>query len=235
MTTVTADDLIHRLKGLAQPEQRAGMARYGIETGHALGVTMPNIRTVAKGHKRNQILAEALWRSRVHEARILATIVADPSQITSETADQWAGDFQSWDLCDQACLNLMHRVPYAWDKIRLWSADDREFVRRAGFALLAVMAVHDKRASDELFMACFDTIEEFAGDDRNFVRKAVNWALRQIGKRNPGLNQAAIDCARRLANRPEKSARWIAHDALRELSSSKTKARLERTARHARL
>ncbi len=243
MTTVTAEgsaantatksaaELLQRLEDLGRAEQRQGMARFGIDTDRALGVAMPDIRSLAKGYKRQQALAEALWASGIHEARILATIVGAPKDITADTVDRWVTDIQSWDLCDQFCMNLVHKTPYAWDKIAEWSEDDRPFVRRAGFALIAVKAVHDKSAGDEDFIQCIQRIERFANDDRNFVKKAINWALRQIGKRNIALNQMAVDCAERLVHRTEKSAKWIGRDALRELTSDKIVSRLDRAAR----
>jgi 3-methyladenine DNA glycosylase AlkD len=193
-----------------------GMARFGIDTTNALGLTTPQIRAIARRIGRNQPLAEQLWLTGIREARVLASLIGDPKTITRATMDRWARDFNSWDICDACCCNLFDRSPYAWLKIRKWATSNREYVRRAAFATIAAIAVHDKTAADQVFLEALTLIEDYAFDGRNFVRKAVNWALRNIGKRNPRLMTAATSCAERVRAQGSKSARWIAADALRE-------------------
>lgn len=224
----SADAAIAHLRGLAEPESRAGMARFGINTDHALGLSMPVLRATARLVGRNQTIAEHLWQSGLHEARILAALVAEPAACDPALLERWVRDLDSWDVTDQFCLNLVRRTAEPYDRIGPWCARPETFVRRAGFALIACLAVHDKAAPDQRFLPLLPLIDATADDDRKFVKKAVNWALRQIGKRNAGLNQAAIGCAERLAARPEKSARWIGRDALRELNSQKVRSRLNR-------
>lgn len=214
---MTSDEILAELRALADPSAKEGMERFGIDASTALGLSVPQVRAVARRAGRNQALAEELWASGVHEARWLASLVADPLKISRSTMDRWTRDFHSWDVCDACCCNLFDRTPHAWAKIPKWAADKREYVRRAAFATLAGIAVHDKTAPDQLFLDSFALIEQYAFDDRNFVRKAVNWALRNIGKRNARLLAAAIACAERIREQGSKSARWIAADALREL------------------
>jgi 3-methyladenine DNA glycosylase AlkD len=208
--------ILDEMRAMARPENLAGMARYGIGTESALVLSVPQIRAIARRTGRNQALAEQLWETGIREARILASMVADPGAITRRTMDRWTRDFNSWDVCDACCCDLFDRTPYAWMKIAKWAASEREFVRRAGFATLAAKAVHDKAADDRHFLEALRLIERYASDDRNFVRKAVNWALRSIGKRNSRLLRAAIACAERIRAQDSKAARWIAADALRE-------------------
>lgn len=222
----SAEAAIAHLRGLAEPESRAGMARFGINTDHALGLSMPVLRATARLVGRNQTIAEELWRSGLHEARILAALVAEPAACDAALLERWAEDLDSWDVTDQFCLILVRRTAEPYRLIRPWCARPETFVRRAGFALIACLAVHDKGAPDDRFLPLLPVIEAAADDDRNFVKKAVNWALRQIGKRNAGLNRAAVDCAEALAARPGRSARWIGRDALRELTSEKVQRRL---------
>jgi 3-methyladenine DNA glycosylase AlkD len=219
--------VLERLEALAQPGGREGMARFGINPHRALGVRIPNLRRLAKEIGTDHRLALALWRTRVHEARILATMVDNPAEVTEQQMDAWAGDFDSWDLCDQCCGNLFDRTPLAYRKAVQWSGRDEEFVKRASFALMAWAAVHDKAADDRVFLAFLPIIEREAGDDRNFVKKAVSWSLRQIGKRNRRLHRAAVAVAKRLAKRNDsRAARWIGTDAMRELASGSLEARL---------
>jgi 3-methyladenine DNA glycosylase AlkD len=205
-----------RLKAQANPANVAGMARYGINPEGTLGVPMPVLRRMAKETGRSHALARDLWRSGVHEARILATLVEEPDSVTPGQMDRWARQFDSWDVCDQACQNLFRYAPAAFAKAAEWARAKPEFVRRAGFALMAGLAAADKTASDAQFEAFLPLIAEAAGDNRNFVKKAVNWALRQIGKRNPALRAKAIAAAEAIRRRNSPSARWIANDALRE-------------------
>ncbi len=208
--------ILREMHALANPAGREGMERFGIDGSAALGLTVPQVRALARPIGRNQALAEQLWETGIHEARWLASLVADPQLITRATMDRWVRDFDSWDVCDACCCNLFDRTPYAWSKLPKWAAGKREYVRRAAFATLAYLAAHDKTAPDQLFLDALTLIETYAFDDRNFVRKAVNWALRNIGKRNARLLPAAIACAERIRAQGSKSARWIAADALRE-------------------
>ncbi|MBI0583815.1 MAG: DNA alkylation repair protein [Methanomassiliicoccus sp.] len=218
---------MEELRSREDPAARAGMARYGIGTGTALGGTsIPVLRAMAKRAGKDHALAGALWATGVHEARLLATMVDDPKQVTEAQMEAWAGDFHSWDICDQCCSNLFAATPFAWPKAEEWACREEEFVKRAGFALMAVLAVHDKKAGNERFIALLPLIEEASDDDRNFVRKAVNWALRQIGKRNLELNRAAIERGESIGGRGGRAAKWIAADALRELRSEAVQARL---------
>jgi len=205
------------LNALGSEENRAGMARFGINTARAFGISMKALAPLARKYRRNHRLAAELWASGYHEARLLAVPIDDPKEVTPAQMDSWAGDFDSWDLCDQACLKLFVRSPFVEEKIVEWAGDEREFVRRAGFALLASYAVHGKETSEASFVRFLGLVEEQAKDGRNFVRKAVNWALRQIGKRSPVLLGPALKVAERLAASDDKTARWIGKDAMREL------------------
>lgn len=193
------------------------MARFGIGTARAYGVSTPAMRKIAREIGREHRLACELWKSGVREGRILAAMIADPELTTPAMMNRWARQIDSWDICDGCCIDLFRKTPFAWEKAVEWSASQAEFVKRAGFALMATLAVHDKQAPDRNFLKLLARIEREAWDDRNFVKKAVNWALRQIGKRNPRLRKAAMKSAARLAISGHRSARWIGHDALREL------------------
>ena len=221
-----SDEVIAELGSMADPEAVAGMARYGINPEGALGVSIPALRKMAKGLGKDHGLALELWASGIHEARILAGMVDDPELVTEEQVDEWAVDFDSWDVCDQVCMNLFWLTPFAWDLCFEWSTREEEFVKRAAFALMARIAWSDRKASDADVRKFLPVIIEQATDERNYVRKAVNWALRQIGKRNPALNRSAIDTARALKEMDSKSARWIASDALRELEGEAVQKRL---------
>jgi len=204
------------------------MSRFGINVESAWGISLPELRRTAREIGKDHELAAYIWDSGKHEARILACLIDDPKKVTDSQMELWVLDFDSWDLCDQCCSNLFDRTPYAWDKAVEWSERDEEFVKRAGFVLMAALAVHDKKAADGRFMAFLPLIRKQASDDRNFVKKAVNWALRQIGKRNTRLNLFAIEVAEELRASKVKSSRWIGSDAFRELTSDKVKKRLER-------
>lgn len=205
------------------------MSRFGIDTHAALGVTVTELRALARRIGRDHDLAEALWDSGIHEARILASMVDDPSRVTEPQMERWVSDLGSWDLCDQLCGNLFDRTPFAFDKALAWSRREEEFVKRAGFALMASSAVHRKDLPDARFEAFFPAIKSQATDDRNYVKKAVSWALRQIGKRSLGLNRQAIATARQIDRIDARPARWIARDVLRELESAAVPERLRRT------
>jgi 3-methyladenine DNA glycosylase AlkD len=220
------EEVLDRLKSLANPQAVAGMARYGISPHNTLGVSVPALRKLAREVGRNHGLAQQLWSSGVHEARILASMIDDPRMVTEEQMDRWAADFDSWDVCDQCCGNLFDKTGFAYRKAIEWAARDEEFVKRAGFALMAWLAFHDKRALDEAFLQFLPVIKRESVDDRNFVKKAMNWALRHIGKRNANLNRAAIQTAKEIQEMGSKPGRWIAADALRELTGEKVRARL---------
>jgi 3-methyladenine DNA glycosylase AlkD len=224
--TQEAAEVVRRLKTLADPEAAAGMARFGIRPGQVLGIKVPVLRKMAKEIGRNHELALALWGSGLHEARILAAFIGEPAQVTEDLMEAWVLDFDSWDVCDQVCGNLFDRTPLAYRKALEWSERDEEFVMRAGFAMMATLAIHDKAAEDASFQAFFPAIRRGAVDERNFVKKAVNWALRQIGKRNVALNREAIEIARSIQGLESRAARWVASDALQELRSKRVQQRL---------
>ena len=232
-----AEEVVEELYAEANPDNIVGMARYGISTEGTLGVSMPALRSKARDLKRalgrgteaemqRHELAAGLWESGVHEARILAALVDVSSLVSAEQMDEWAGDIDSWDICDQVCSNLFDKTDHAYEKAHEWAEREPEFVKRAGFVLMAVLAVHDKRAPDTRFLEMLPVIEEQAGDERNFVKKAVNWALRQIGKRNARLHPAATEVALRLSENDGRTERWVGRDAYKELTSAKTLARL---------
>jgi len=221
-----ANEVLARLEALESPADREGMARFGIRPANALGISVTKLRAIAKEIGRDHELALALWSSGIHEARILATIVDDPQLVSREQMRSWVEDFDSWDLCDQACMSLFWRTEASVDMVFEWADREEEFVKRAAFALMARFATKRAKAPDELLESFLPVIERAADDDRNFVRKAVNWALRGIGKRNVHLNELAVASAERIRARGTKSARWIANDALRELTSDKVRARL---------
>ncbi len=220
--------ILDELASRGKLENLEGMKRFGITPRNGLGVPMPELRSMAKKLGKDHGLAQELWASEVHDARILACLIDDPKQVTEEQLEAWVNDFYSWDLCDQCCMNLFDRSPLAYHKVEEWSGKEEEFVRRAAFSLAASLAVHDKKASDEKLASLLPFIEKAAIDDRNSVKKAVNWALRQIGKRNLALNQLALESAERIKKLDSKSARWIASDALRELKSEAVQVRLKR-------
>ena len=237
--------MLAELRSLGSARDRAGMARYGINVEAAFGVSIYQLRKIARRLGTDHDLALALWATGNHEARLLACFVDDPSQVTAEQVEAWAADFDSWDICDQATTSLFDLTKHAWAKAGEWAGRDEEWVKRGGFALMAGLAVHDKAAADRAFVQLLPLVERGARDDRNFVKKAVNWALRNIGKRNAALNAAAIACAGRIraaANERAggerggdpgtRAARWVATDALRELTSGKVRARLEAIRSH---
>jgi len=222
------EEVIEKLKSLYSPENVKGMARYGINPTNNLGISIYKLRPFAKEIGTNHKLALQLWDSGIHDARLLAVFIEDSARVTEEQMDSWAADFDSWDVCDQACTSLFDRSPFAWKKIFEWAESDQEFVKRAAFSIIAGLAVHDKKVSDEQFLEFTSLIKRNAIDERNYVKKAVNWALRNIGKRNINLNEKAIQTAREIQKIDSKSARWIASDAIRELTSEKVKQRLNK-------
>jgi 3-methyladenine DNA glycosylase AlkD len=230
VTSPTAEQVLAELRSYANPANIAGMARFGIRGATVLGgPTMPTIRRIGKRLGRDTVLAVELWGSGIHEARLLATLVADPRTFPREQAEAWALDLDSWDVCDQLCGNLLDRTPFADDLVADWTGRPEEFVKRAGFALIAEITVHDKAAPDERLAGFLPLIVREAPDRRNFVRKAVSWALREIGKRNLALNGAAIEAAHRVREGP-REGRWVAGDALRELTGAALQTRLRERA-----
>lgn len=221
------DRLIEEIKSRGNPQARAGMARYGIETVRAFGVSVPTLRDLAKKTGKSHDLAEGLWRTGIHEARILAGMIGEPGKVTERQMEEWVVDFDSWDIVDGTCGNLFDKTPFAVKKAREWTNRKEEYVKRAGFVLMAELAVHDKMESDDTFSGFLPLIVRGSSDDRNFVKKAVNWALRQIGKRNLNLNRLAIQTGREIQKLEYKSARWIASDALRELTSPAVQKRFK--------
>jgi 3-methyladenine DNA glycosylase AlkD len=223
---VQCEEIIGRLRSLSDPAAVAGLARYGINPEKTFGVSIPELRKIARECGKDHSLAQELWATGIHEARILASMVAAPVSVTEEQADAWVAEFDSWDVCDQCCNNFLRKTDFAHRMALEWAGREEEFVKRAGFVLMACLAVHDKRADDESFLGFFPLIESEAADGRNYVRKAVNWALRQIGKRNRALNRAAIALARKIRDGTAKSARWVGSDTLRELTSEPVQRRL---------
>lgn len=218
--------VINRLKSLSDPEAVKGMARFGINPKNTYGVSIPNLRKLAKEIGRNHELAQQLWETGIHEARILASMIDNPEEVTNEQMESWVKDFDSWDVCDQCCNNLFQKTRFAYQKAIEWSSRKEEFVKRAGFVLMACLAVSDKKAADNPFVTFLSVIQKEAVDNRNYVKKAVNWALRQIGKRNPALNKKAIETAEEIQKVDSRSSRWISSDALRELTSEAVQRRL---------
>lgn len=212
------DLALERLRAAARPDQLEAMARFGLTGEGRLGLAVPTLRALAREFRRDHELALALWDTAIPDAQILAGMVAEPARLTVEQMDHWVAGMHAWDVCDQACLNAFVKSPLAWNAIPRWAKREPEFEKRAGFSLLAVAAVHQKTRPDADFIACLPLIEAAADDERNFVKKSVNWALRQIGKRSAALREPALTVAERLCGRDEKSARWIGSDARRELS-----------------
>lgn len=219
-------EVIRRLKSLANPDNVAGMARYGINPVNTLGVSAVPLRQMAREIGKDHRLAAQLWASGIREARILAGLIDDPGLVTQEQMENWVAEIDSWDICDGTCSNLFDKTAFAYRKAVEWSRRREEFVKRAGFVLMAVLAVHDKKAPDKAFEKFLPIIQREAADDRNFVKKAVNWALRSIGKRNANLNKAAVATAEEIRQMDSRAARWIAADALRELTGEQVQQRL---------
>ncbi len=226
MTSI--EEALRRLKEKARPDQLEGMARYGISVEKRLGVSIPDLRKLAKEIRRDHELALELWKTGIDDARILAAMIDDPQKLTEEQMEDWVKDINSWDVCDQVCMNLFEKTPLAWKKIHDWSAREEEFVKRAAFSLIACLAWHDKKLEDSKFLELLPIITHGASDERNYVKKAVNWALRNIGKRNQHLNKAIINAAKEIQQLDSRSARWVANDAIRELESEAVQRRLKR-------
>jgi 3-methyladenine DNA glycosylase AlkD len=226
----TVDEALAALHALAKPDQLAGMARYGMAVNNRLGIKIPELRRLARQTGRDHALALALWDTAIAEARILASMVDEPDAVTAEQMDAWVQDLDSWDVCDQVCMNLFDKTPLAWERVHEWAERDEEYVKRAAYALIACLAWHDNTAEDARFLALMPLIVQGATDDRNYVKKAVSWALRHIGKRNAVLHDAVLATAADLRTMDSKSARWIGKDAVRDLNSEATQTRLQKQA-----
>lgn len=221
------EEILEKLKSMKNLSNVEGMARFGINPNNNLGISVATLRKIAKEIGKNHDLALKIWNSGIHDARLLACFVDKPDMVSDEQMDSWANDFDSWDICDQACTSLFDLNPIAWKKVHEWSKRDEEFVKRGAFSLIAGLSVHDKKADDKKFEQFFPIIIRESIDDRNYVKKSVNWALRNIGKRNVNLNKRAIEIAEEIQKIDSKTARWIANDTLRELQSEKIKNRLK--------
>jgi 3-methyladenine DNA glycosylase AlkD len=228
MTTPQTSSILRRLQSLGDPKAVEGIARFGITTKKVFGVSTPDLRKMAKEIGKNHDLAQELWSTGILEARAIAALIDEPRKVTEKQMELWVRDFDNWAACDGCCMNLFDKTSFAWKKVVEWSKRKREYEKRAAFALMAVLAVHDKEAEDKQFLSVLPIIKREATDERNFVKKAVNWALRQIGKRNLALNKKAIQTAKEIQRLDSKSARWIAADALRELTSVAVQQRLAR-------
>ena len=221
-------EIIKKLESLSNQEAVKGMVRYGINPRNNLGVSVYKLREIAKEIGYDHDLAIKLWDLDIHDTRLLACFIDDPNKVTSEQMDLWVNDFDSWDICDQACTSLFDLNPLAWTKVFEWAKRDEEFVKRGAFALIAGLSVHDKRASDKKFEQFFPLIKKHSIDERNYVKKAVNWALRNIGKRNVSLNKQTIELSKDILKIDSKAAKWIARNALKELTSIKIQNRLKK-------
>ncbi|MFC1724134.1 DNA alkylation repair protein [candidate division KSB1 bacterium] len=221
------EKIIEKFESLYNKRNVEGMARYGITADKAYGISAPVLKSMAKEIGKNHVLAIKLWGSGIHDARALAIFIEDPGKVTETQMDKWVCDFDNWAVCDGTCLHLFRKMDFVYKKINEYVLSDKEFVKRAGFTLIAVMAVHDKEANDETFITYLNVIKAGASDERNYVKKAVNWALRQIGKRNMNLNKYAVKTAVDIKKIDSKAPKWIASDALRELKSEMVQKRLE--------
>ncbi len=229
---MTVEEIIKKLESLGSPENVAGMERFGIVTKKAFGVAAPELKNLAKEIKKQtkdrHALALELWKTQIHEARAIAYLIDDAKQVTAQQMDSWAADFDNWAICDSTCGHLFCKTNFAHEKVFEWSEREEEFIKRAGICLIAWLAVQDKKADDEKIAKFLPILEQKSDDERNFIKKAVNWSLRQIGKRNLYLNKLAIETAERIKLQNTKSARWIAADALRELRNETIHLRLLR-------
>lgn len=224
---MNAEEVLAHLCSISDRARLEGMSRYGIKIDHALGVSMPEMRAFAKAIGRDHRLALDLWHTGVHEARIMASLLADPKLLTEREMEEMVKDLDSWDVCDQCCSNLFSRSPLALRKALEWTARTEEYQKRAGFAAMAALAVHDKKLDEENLQLLLDAVVRESHDDRNYVRKAVNWALRQIGKRDLRSNGMAIEAAERILVKGDRASRWVAADALKELRSEAVQERLK--------
>ena len=221
------DEVLRDLKSRVKPEKVEGMAKFGITGSKRLGISMPDLRKMGKTIGKDHLLALKLWATKIPDAMILAALVDDPTKVTEQQAESWVKDICSWDVCDQSCMNLFEKVPFVLKLVEQWSKREKEFVKRASFALIACLAWHDKKASDDFFVDFFPIIQGSATDNRNYVKKAVSWALRHIGKRNLNLNKQALELAKKIKKIDSKAAHWIASDVIRELESEAVRRRLK--------
>jgi len=228
MNCMDFNKIIKQLKSMYNQKNVEGMARYGINPKNNLGISIYKLRSLSKEIGTDHELSLKLWKSGIHDAKLLAVFIEDPLKVTEKQMDFWVNDFDSWDVCDQACTSLFDLTPYAWKKVYEWAKRDEEFVKRGAFSLFAGLAVHDKKAEDMKFEAFFSIIKKESTDERNYVKKAVNWALRNIGKRNYNLNKKAIEIAKEIQKINSKSAKWIANDAIRELTNEKVQKRIKK-------
>lgn len=228
----SVEETLNKLKAKANPNNVGGMARYGMTAERRLGVSVPDMRRIAKELGKDHELALELWKTEIPEARIVASMIGEPEKLTENQMEEWVEGIDSWDVCDQVCMNLFEKTPIAWKKILEWSEREEEFVKRAAFALAACIAWHMKEVEDVEFVKLLPVLKRGATDDRNFVKKAVSWALRNIGKRNLNLNRAAIKAAKEIRQTNAKAARWIASVAIRELESEAVQKRLGERQKH---
>lgn len=222
------DEIVEELRSMSNPKNVEGMARYGINPKNNLGISVTTLRNFAKKYEKDHGLAQQLWSTGIRDARMLGALIDEPKLVTEEQMESWVKDFDSWDICDHCCGHLFDKTQFAYRKAIEWSERKEEFVKRAGFALMAWLAVHDKKSEDLEFERFFSVMKREANDERNYVKKAVNWALRNVGKRNIPLNKEAIKTAEEIKEMDSKSAKWIASDAIRELTSGKVQERLKR-------
>jgi len=230
----STQEILTKLKSKAKPDNLPGMARYGINTEKRLGVQIPELRQLAKETGKNHQIALELWQTGIAEARILAAMTDEPEKVTEQQMENWVKDINSWDIDDQITMNLFEKTPLSWKKITDWSQRPEEFVRRTAYSLLACLAWHNKTATDQQFTQLFPVIASGATDERKSIQKAISWALRTIGKRNPQLNRAAIQLAQEIQQTNTKPARWIANDVTRELQSQSVQNRLQNKKTHKR-
>ena len=223
------NEVVDRLRLTGDPRAVEGMARFGIQSSNSFGVSVPKLRTLARELRHDHHLALKLWETGLHDARLLATMIDVPQQVTMSQMEKWVRDFDSWDVVDGCCGNLFDKTPFAVARAKEWCRREEEYEKRAGFVLMAELAVHDKNAKDQVFLDFLPSIVNGASDTRNFVKKAVNWSLRQIGKRNLKLNKAAVSTALKIQKMESGSAKWVAADALRELKSPQVQKRLRGT------
>jgi 3-methyladenine DNA glycosylase AlkD len=226
-TAIDADDVVTKLKRLGTKKTRDGMARFAIPSEKAFGVTVGQIRDMGKQLGRNHDLALALWETGWYEARMLSAFVDEPDRVTPAQMDRWCRNFDNWAICDTICFHLFDRTPHAFAKVKQWASKRNEFEKRAAFALLASLGIHDKKASEESFAQCLALIEKAATDERNFVKKGVSWALRVVGRRSRALNEASVKLSQKLTRSNEPAARWIGRDAFKELTSPAVVRRLK--------
>jgi 3-methyladenine DNA glycosylase AlkD len=223
----TLKKILSKFESLRNEKNIAGMARFGIRSDHAFGIKHPVLKQIAKEIGKDHELALELWDSGYHEARLIAPLIDDPKLVSEAQADSWVKDLNSWDLCDDLAGNLLIKTPFAHKKAIQWAKGKEEFVRRAGFAMMAWIAVKDKKAVKETFAPFYPLMVLYSNDERNYVKKAISWALRSVGKRNLALNKEAVKVAKQMAKVDSKSSRWIAQDVIKELTSDTMQARLK--------